>query len=217
MKTFKSFLKESKHFNIDKFEEDCSFLFQQLVGTQGEKLLYRGLEHHAGVDWEIKDFKLRTKPRDSSVYLHNKANEFFVDFFNEPIRNWLFTTGYANDAKDYGKVFAIFPIGEFKWVCNADIGPNAIRDLYGSASYIAGQIFANDKENRYSFDQRKDMAADLLVKKLPHARWNVNERLEECIDSKNEIHVKCEQYYQIDIRSDLFYEIIKPRLKQILS
>jgi hypothetical protein len=143
-------------------------------------------------------------------------NDFFVDLVGEPIRNWMFVTGQQNDARQYGKVFAIFPIGEFQWVCNADTGKDAFKDAYGSSAYLSGKIFAADKENQYNYDQRQTMAADMLVKKFSHARWNVNEELEECIDNGNEIHLKCKQYYKIDTLSNLFYDVIKPRLAEIL-
>lgn len=216
MKTFKTFLCEEQSFDLDQFEKDCSFLFEQLKGTSGDKLLYRGTETGGMAPWEIMDFRFRSKPRDSSQYLHDKLNTAFVDLVGEPIRNWMFVTGSKQDAKGYGKPYVIFPIGQFEWVCNADIGKDGISDMYGTASYLATKIFQADKENKYSFDQRHTMAADLLVKKVSHSRWNVNERLDECIDSGNEIHLKCKKFYKIDANSDLFYDIIKPRLVQIL-
>jgi len=216
MKTFKTFLREEQSFDLDQFEKDCSFFFEQLKGTNGNKLMYRGTESGGMAPWEIRDFRYRTKPRDSSLYLHNKLNDFFKDMVGEPIRNWMFVTGGREDANVYGKPFAIFPIGQFEWVCNIDTGEDRLSDMFGAAGYLAGKIFAADKENKYSFDQRQTMAADMLIKKLPHARWNINEGLIECIDSRNEIHLKCKEYYKIDANSDLFYDIIKPRLAEIL-
>lgn len=216
MKTFKTFLNEGAHFDLQQFEKDCAFLLNQLKGTGGSKLLYRGTESGGMADWEIRDFRMRAKPRDSSQNLHDRLNDFFVDLIGEPIRNWMFVTGSSADARGYGKPYIIFPIGEFEWVCNADVGKNGISDMYGTTSYLAGKIFAADKENKYSCDQRQLMATDMLIKKLPHTRWNVNERLEECIESTNEIHLKCKRYYKIDAKSDLYYDVIKPRLAEIL-
>lgn len=96
------------------------------------------------------------------------------------LSNSVHVTGDVNDAKMYGRVFVIFPIGEYQisW------SPN-VRGLMGALYRDGKQI--NKVEN---------LTPTYLDDDLPAA-----------IKSGNEILIKCNEYYKVDL--DLWQTISK--------
>ena len=214
MISFKQFISEQKNFNLEKFKTDCAFMLTQLKGSKGNDLLFHGTTNSPKGEWEIRTFKQRTKPRDSSNYLHDKVNELFTDMFGSPARNWLFTTGILNEARVYGKtlegVLVIFPIGKFEWLCGLD---EDLRDLTGWHTRVTRQLMDTAKELTY--DERQIQAANYIVSRMRHMRWLHNEKLIECIRSGHEIHVKCNKFYAFKVLEPTFTDIVHPFLKTL--
>ena len=65
------------------------------------------------------------KPMSTPPKLHNDLNTMFTRMFGAPFRNAMFCTGNKSQASVYGMIFAIFPIGEYKYIWSPEI-----RDLY---------------------------------------------------------------------------------------
>lgn len=66
------------------------------------------------------------KPTDTHIDIHNDLDAEFQRQFGWPARgNSLFCTGDIYDADEYGVPYAIYPIGNWKFLWNPDIG-----DLY---------------------------------------------------------------------------------------
>lgn len=74
--------------------------------------IYRGFVNRPKVGVILKTRKDR-KPRDSSIELHNEADEYFFKKFGIKFRSQsIFCTGDIQSAKKYGKVAKIKPIGD---------------------------------------------------------------------------------------------------------
>lgn len=212
MKTFKQFITEQQEFDLEQFKKDCAFVLEQLAGTKGKKLLYHGTTTNISDDFDVFQFRARTKPRDSTRSMHDRLNSFFTDQFGGPIRNWMFVTGRKNDALMYGYVHAIFPIGEFDWVCGLD---DDLHDLAGWHSMLSAQIFNADTTRKLAYDQRDVLATDHMINKMRHQKWKHNEDLVKCISSNNEIHFKTKQYYQFRLDGNTFENEVLPFLKTL--
>ena len=57
----------------------------------------------------------KRKPKDSPQVIHDLANKLFVKKFGVPFRNGVFVTGATRNAKYYGNVVQVIPIGDFKF------------------------------------------------------------------------------------------------------
>ena len=55
------------------------------------------------------------KPKDTPETVHHTVNEMFINKFGVPFRNGVFATGATRNAKYYGGVTQIIPIGDFKF------------------------------------------------------------------------------------------------------
>lgn len=183
---------EENKFDLEQFKKDCAFYIDNLPDNK-EQVLYRG-EPLNNPDFEIRSFKERSGPRDSSLILHNTLNSVFKDMFGANIRNWLFTTGDLDEALQYSHaikgVLTIFPIGKFDWVCG--ISPE-LKDIAEWETEIYWKI--KSQHPMYNVDMLHDMARKEVVKRIPELKWLHNTNLPECIYSKNEVHIKCDKYY----------------------
>lgn len=113
------------------------------------------------------------KPRDSSLETHNAIDDWFLKKFGFKARSeTVFVTGDYKTAKKYGKVYAVFPIGEFKFVWSPDI-----KDL--------GEEVGND-----------DIAD---IHDILDDSYFDDDHLGIAIGSKNEIMIKCKEYYAVPI------------------
>lgn len=212
MITFKNFLAEQNEFDFDKFKTDCKFFIDELKSSRydGKTLLYRGAQSiRDDAEWEIRQYSERDKPRDSSQDLHDKLNRTFQDMFDAPIRNWMFASGDRSQAGVYSNgntgLIAIFPIGKFEWVCGLD------KDLYDMTTFAAmirGRL--KDSHRDLSYDERGVLAHNLVAQKVRHMHWEHNTNLTTCLQSGNEIMIKCGKYYAIGANSDLFRRTILP-------
>ncbi len=141
MKTFKSFLEESK-IDLDSLTEqiktECSPFIKSIKrsGAKGS-YFFRGLKNKSMFgknvntlifEPEIVQGKIRSDrhPDSTPQLVHEIVDDYFEKQFGHRYRsNALFVTGDENDASQYGKVFMILPIGEFKCLTSYNIG-----DLY---------------------------------------------------------------------------------------
>ena len=57
----------------------------------------------------------KRKPVSTPIEVHNFANAYFEDEFGVPFRNGMFCTGDSTFARDYGNLYLVFPVGNFKY------------------------------------------------------------------------------------------------------
>ncbi len=129
MKTFKQFLRENDADYYDQIvnfiKRDCSEFLEENKNNP----LWRGVtpQSISRFDFPIGDdgetFKIRGSvrsdrtPRDSDQWLHEVFDDFFLKKFGIRFRsNALFCVKDEDDVdSEYGKPFAIFPIGKFDY------------------------------------------------------------------------------------------------------
>jgi hypothetical protein len=210
--TFKQFLAEEKEFDLDKFKDDCDYILQMLSGTRGHDLLWHGTNSNTS-PWVIRKWEPRTGPRDNPDEMHKEVNSVFVDLLGEPIRDWMFTTGREKDAGVYGLSHVIFPIGKFEWACGAD--EEAAKDMMGWMDRIRAGIRNADVDRTLTREETKKLAIRHLAGKIKHVNWNFNKNLVKCIQSENEIMIKCGDMYLIKYDSDVYRKILWPFLKTL--
>ena len=200
---FTQFVLEKEQFDLEKFKKNCAFYLEQMEGHNG--YLFHGSKSTPR-DYAMKAFVPREAPRDSPNKLHNEVNDFLEKKFHYPFRNGLFTTGRYSAALGYGTVGVIFPIGKFEWLCNTE---RQFHDLTGAYETNVDLLRANNPELGY--DERSEQAADMTLAKLKASKmWNHNANLPHCIQSKNEIMIKCNSYYVFNYEGKTFQNIISP-------
>jgi hypothetical protein len=212
MKTFKQYIQEAdQSFDLDRFKKDCDFLLTKLKGTHGKDLLYHGTPDLPDGDFEIRQFKERKWPKDSTKYTHAQLNKMFTEKFGVKARNWLFVTGDLKATFNYGinekGVLVIFPIGKFNWVCGLD---DDLRDLYELHVKIWRGL-----DSKLGVTERDNLATDIMIDEIKNMNWVHNERLTDCINSYNEIHIECEKFYAFKYTSPTFNKIVKPFLETL--
>ena len=213
MISFKQFISEALKFNIEQFRNDCSYVLNMIDSNH---IMYRGIGDTVG-DVAINKWYPREEPLTTPKFIHDEMNKVFVDLFGEPIRNWMFCTGekqtalaYTDDDEEH-QVYAIFPIGKFEWVCSLDW---KFRDLTGAFQKHFSDINASKPKDVKMADwlrieEKQKLALERIKKEVDPKRWRKNTDLKGCIESHNEIMIKCDRYYRVSITS--------PEFKQIMS
>ena len=170
--------------DIEKILTDCAEYISQLKKCPKGYFLYRG-SHYQIPDAKWFESRLKERaPVNTPQVLHDQVNNTFESQFGWKIRNGVFCYGFTSLEKipedlGYGTQYLCFPIGGFEFVYS----PKYF-DLCGYFHELNYQISENE-------------ISELIFK---------NETLEGAIDSNkhrnglsNEISVKAEAYYLIDI------------------
>ena len=130
---FEQYIKESKDkdklFNaIKAIHKNCQpYLLQWLYAFKGSLLkpLYRG-SNNKGDIFTSKTRQGDRKPLNTPPEIQKGIDDYFEKKYGHRYRSSsYFTTGLGSEARDYGKVYMIFPVGRFNYIYN----PNVI-DLY---------------------------------------------------------------------------------------
>lgn len=204
MISFKQFLNEAAEFDLEKFKKDCAHYLSMLKGTQGQRMLYRG-SHDAPKDFRIEDWKERAGPRDSSLEMHDQINAYFEDKFGVKARDWMFCTGSYGDAAVYSpghkSAMVIFPIGEFEWL--AAIEDDA-HDMTGFYDRCRSAINGNAATKVLPYDDKKQLAIDMMKHKMEKWQWKDSEDIVGCIKSRNEIMFRCDKFYVFNYTGSTF-------------
>jgi hypothetical protein len=190
-------------FDLDRFEKACKPWLEAIKGTYD--MAWHG-SHNFADDWEIKQFKLRSGPRDTKRTIHNAVNEFFTEKFGWPARNGLFVSGDARQALIYGKVYAIFPVGEFKCLWSPDVDDlTSTYDIYQTeARRVHG--LQDDKVEEYAEEKTLE-----LVKE--EALW-YDDQVRRGLSTKREIMIHCNSFYAME-RTKTYYDVVRPFLMSI--
>lgn len=89
--------------------------------------LYRGMNHKINTYEKVSIKKDNTrKPRNTSQESHDAVNKLSIEKLGLPVRNSLYITTDITQAKIYGEVYMVFPVGDN----NILLTNPAVRDMY---------------------------------------------------------------------------------------
>jgi hypothetical protein len=147
----------------------CNPFLKDLLkpGWNGE-FLYSGRGDRKDVIM-IRKVRSDRRPKDMPEYIHEIFDELFYDRFGFNARsNAIFCTGNVKQAKHYGNVYMIFPVGKYKLVYSnnipdlyTEIDDDAELDKYYWLDQQAGDIKDEIKEQlRVEWENQYSMGSD---------------------------------------------------------
>jgi len=182
---------ESEEDIITLIKRDC----QPFIQAHPSSLMYRGMKNKSGAGYgEDEFFKQRVRqdrqPMSIRDRLHPLIDNWFEQEFGFKARSQtVFVSGDFMMAQNYGKVYAVFPIGDFKFVWSRDI-----HDLFGNISAMTSESEIADKMKALNYRDTNFKAA---------------------VASDHEIMIHCKEYYAVAVRSprtdglDLYQKILE--------
>jgi len=175
---------------IKTIKQDC----QPFLEQAGGRLLFRGSNSFVSGKGPSKLFQKRTvrtdrKPLSTDLLVHQASDDWFHDEFGIRGRSAaVFATGDHTAANTYGTVYAIFPIGDFKFIWSP-----VVRDLFvaGRDIHFASQVVPYLEKAGY---RDRDLA--------------------KAIKSSKEIMIACKEYYMLMSRTAADREKIQSLLDE---
>lgn len=174
------------------------------------------------------------KPLDTDVYYHDFVNDYFKKIGSPVTRgNSVFASGNITYASHYGTVYLMFPIGEFDFMWSPEIddftdGPvdewdKKIRDRAATkikrdreSNGIESSISLYSAAREFLDTPEGEEFAQALLKKVSVddlETYQVNQNLEEAINSDNEVMIRYGHVLLVDKiwanRSDLEGKILE--------
>lgn len=120
------------------------------VGTIDARYLFRGMRDRG--NWSIENVRKDRMPKDSSIEFHEMMNDAFEDAFGVRARSEsVFATTLFSEAKHYGKVYIIFPMGKYKLIWSDEV-----EDLYSRFEDEIRQGVFGDEPPRELYDEWED-------------------------------------------------------------
>jgi len=166
---------------IEKIKADC----QPFLNECGGKFLYRGMKK--GIQYFTRrQVRMDRKPESSSKFVHNVMDEWLHKKFGIKARSTtVFTTAdfqqSAGYSGGYGGAYAIFPIGDFKFVWS--------EKLYDPFMQMQDVMF--DKEDERYPDDILGPKVEAFLEKSKYR----DDNLPAAIASGNEVMIECKEYY----------------------
>jgi hypothetical protein len=201
---FKDFLAEGTSFNFDKFFKDCAPFLSEIKGLSTHHLL-KHASSNGPDDWGMKSHVVRTRPRDSKREVHYAVDAIFRQKFNWAARSdAIFVSSDYSMIKEFGVVYLIFPVGEFKYLWSEDVV-----DLVHNFDNVKNDL--RHKQPGLSFEDRTDAAIEELIKQVGSTiDWKFNTDLKRAATSGNEVMLKSMdgKYYLIEVATDFSPEFL---------
>lgn len=158
--------------------KNCQPYIKAVGNNPDDFPLLRGYKHGPS-DFYKKTVRTDRKPSDTNRAVHNALNDLFYKKFKVKARSeCLFVTGDFKFARGYGKIYSIFPVGNFKFYWNPKI-----EDLYADLPVEAYDIKVKDEE------------LTKILEPVVEAYKSTN--LKKAIKSGNEIMINCKEYYSM--------------------
>ena len=209
---FKEFLKEDSFGGMldgkmikESFElikRDCQPYLQQNKSPIWLTPLFRGMDQtrgqaSAGDDVFKKQVRLDNRQTtDIPEAISDAMNNWMTTEFGEPFRNALFVSGNENMANNYGRIYLVFPIGNFTFLYH-----DKFKDIYSTFSSFRWTY--GEKEERMVRAKAMATREDFQKKFIEHiasvnnGNWK-QDNLEQAINSKNEIMIRTKEYYAVN-------------------
>lgn len=178
---------------------DCKPYLQH--GTYASKPLYRGMGKASELFLTKAVRRTDRHPLATDKTIHDLYNEYFQRKFGYPYRNGVFATSHHAQAKNYGTVYHIFPIGQFQ-VCWSPIVEDLYTNDFELLDYVDAKIDEFSLEDLEYFFQEmpyselpdivKETALN-YVDKLQYQEGN----LQQALQYDSEIMIQTKQYYAV--------------------
>ena len=173
----------------ESIKRDCQPFLKSIGNDVKNYILFRGFSKKPGVLSKYKTTKDRI-PVDVPKDLHKKLDQMFKERFGWKVRSeGTFASGDSFITGSYGYSCLFFPIGNFKFVWS-----NRVWDMWDELKHrnlLAGKIGGIEKaQSLYTpglLPQEK-MLEDIM-------NTFTNRDMRKAIKSKNEVTIKCKEYY----------------------
>jgi hypothetical protein len=214
MITFKQFLSEDENVNpFDLIKRDC----QPFLSQSGGKFLTRGFR-----SWSHKPMHVKHPFKDMSEYssydsypyvkkavrkdrtpvdMSKEETQILDDYFQQKFKvrprtqaAFCYPERLAGEASEYGALYAIFPIGNFKVIWSP-----MVKDLYHDFDNLMAGLHVR---RAVSYKGDKSMYQDALNRvEAELDELNFKMDLEGALNSNSEIMLLCDEYYGVPYES----------------
>jgi len=177
---------------VEQIKRDCQPFLNEIEDPFS---LLRGLRPTP--DWTVhKNVRIDDRmPMSTPENLHNSLNALFQKKFGASFRNAMFCTGNLEQAKVYGMPFAIFPIGNYKYIWSPEF-----RDLYQK---FDGFVWDSKNDENIKHLKRPNFDAGMQKLWINSINWNSyrTDGLNDAIYYQNgvEIMLRCKSYYGLNM------------------
>ena len=222
---FKEFLKEDnqrevtnklqmlKH-EFDQIKQDCQPYLQQNKSPIFRTPMFRGMDPVRSLIQTASDVikkQVRLKDRrttDIPDSVSSTMNDWMTKEFGEPFRHALFVSGNENMANNYGRIYLVFPIGNFTFLYH-----DQFKDIYSTFSHFkwadgkaghseptaptaaAANKMVRDRNMKYDEGFHKRFIE--YISSVNRGTWK-QDSIVQAIDSKHEIAIRTKEYYAVN-------------------
>jgi hypothetical protein len=114
--------------------QNCQPYLQQNPHAVDKYAMYRGigLQGFTRRDSTVIYKKIRVDDRyvtHSSPYFHKFFNKKFTELYGAPFRNAMFVNGQSAKVAEYGRIYIVFPRGDFNYIWSDEVDDLYIRTL----------------------------------------------------------------------------------------
>ncbi len=207
MNSFKRFLLSEENIKVSHAQaaemifRDCQPFLKEIDyrgrdanGLDNNLYLYRGMNGEAVGSYPFLKNEVYhdRKPRDMPIEYHKALDSYLYKKFGIKFRsNAIFVTGELGRAQSYGTVHMIFPIGEFKFIWEENIG-DIWEDMVFSKHFL-------DVYPKYVPPSGSEDPVDIFSHMLKIEDYYKDTDLETAILSGNEIMINCKNYYAVSM------------------
>ena len=187
---------------VASVKKNCQPFFKKM-GSSGE-FLYRG--HHSLATFgklltKVKPRKER-KPLDTSQELHDYLDELFKKYHGWKARSKaIFATASRKAAKHYGKLYYMFPIGDFSFLYHPEL-EDMVEILESLRIHMRGDCdpVVRRKEPYFSHGVEEEVreATEKHKKLIKLIKGYKKTGLSTAVANDSEIMIKCKSYYMVD-------------------
>lgn len=176
----------------DAIKTDCQPFLKAINSDISSYPIFRGLGRINDYVVYKKVRLANRKPVDSDSAIHDSLNRYFTKKFGTPYRNAMFTANDASISADYGELYLVFPDDNFTFLWSP-----IVNDLHVDLE----DEFAEISSTYYTGDQTPE-ELDKIVHKVVSKLKYTDKNLKGAIASGNEIMIRTEGYYGIQMPSN---------------
>ncbi len=200
---FKEFLKEGKlellKQSFESIKRDCQPYLQQNKSPIFRTPMFRGMDAYRIPKDDVIKKQVRLEDRqttDIPSELSDAMNNWMTKEFGEPFRNALFLSGNENMANNYGRVYLVFPIGDFTFLYH-----DKFRDIYSTFSSFRWAYGEAAKKQALSgsFAASKHFQKKFIkhIASVNNGNWK-QDSIVQAIGSQHEIMIRTKEYYAVN-------------------